>query len=239
MKNKKVLISCSGIILLAAVNAFLFQIMLDRSLDLVSVYISSMPILPRTEITEEMITTITVPSAYLNENTVLNKDEIIGKWTDLQGLIPMGSMFYKSMLYDMKELPDMPSLMLKDGQAVYSMTTDLVKCAGNSLVPGQKIDIYCMVEIQRNHPIVDLLISNVRILSLKDRNGEDLESEKSRNVPYVITLALEKTQIPILTTALSVGEINLYASSSSYQNAEESCLNETSAVLEYITNGIR
>lgn len=236
MKNKKTIISCTGLILLAISNVFLFKTALEKSIDLVEVYVASSNIAPRIQITEEMIETISIPSAYLNFNTILNKEEIIGKWTEIQGMIPQGSLFYKTMLYDEEELPDMPSLLLKEDQVVYSMTTDLVSCAGNSLIPNQKVDIYCTIELQRNKPIVDLLIKNVRILSLKDRNGIDMDNEKSQSVPYVITVALDKDQISILSSAAKVGTISFYASAS-YQDHAESVLNENSIILEYLLNG--
>jgi len=237
MKNKKMAISCTGLLLLAAVNFFLFKIALKNSLDLMEVYVARSSIGPRVQVTEDMIQTILIPSAYLNFNTFLNKEEIVGKWTDIQGMIPEGSLFYKTMLYDEKTLPDMPSLLLKENQVVYSMATDLISSAGNSLIPHQKVDIYCTIEPQRNKPIVDLLISNVRILSLKDRNGVDMQSEKSQPVPYVITIALDQDQISILSNAVKLGSIQMYASSSSYEYGEESVLNTDSLVLEYLIHG--
>ncbi len=237
MKNKKIAISCTGLLLLAAVNFFLFKIALKNSLDLMEVYVARSSIGPRVQVTEDMIQTILIPSAYLNFNTFLNKEEIVGKWTDIQGMIPEGSLFYKTMLYDEKTLPDMPSLLLKENQVVYSMATDLISSAGNSLIPHQKVDIYCTIEPQRNKPIVDLLISNVRILSLKDRNGVDMQSEKSQPVPYVITIALDQDQISILSNAVKLGSIQMYASSSSYEYGEESVLNTDSLVLEYLIHG--
>ncbi len=238
MKSKKIAVSCTGLILLAIANVFLFKSALEKSIDLVDVYVASSDIAPRVEITEEMIETISIPSAYLNFNVALNKDEILGKWTEIQGMIPKGSLFYKSMLYEETDLPDMPALLLKEDQVVYSLTTDLVSCAGNSLVPNQKVDIYGTVEPQRNKPIVDLLISNVRILSLKDRNGIDMENEKSQSIPYVITLALNKDQISILSTAAKIGSISFYTSSFSYQDQKESILNSNSVILEYLSNGL-
>ena len=237
MKNKKVAVSCTGLLLLAVTNIFLFKIALNNSLDLMEVYVAKSNIGSRVQITEEMVESILIPSAYLNFDVALKKDESIGKWTDIRGRIPEGSLFYKIMLYDEKDLPDLPSLLLKENQVVYSMATDLISCAGNSLVPHQKVDIYCTIEPQRNKPLVDLLISNVRILSLKDRNGVDMVNEKSQSIPYVITIALNQEQIPILSSAIKLGTIKMYASASSYQDGDESILNSESAVLEYLING--
>ena len=73
-----------------------------------SSFIAKKDILPRTRIQETDIEEIKVHTSFINKNTIQNKYDIIGKYTDIQGKIPAGSFFYKTMLFDAEELPDYP-----------------------------------------------------------------------------------------------------------------------------------
>ena len=57
MKNKKIAVSCTGLILLAVLNMFLFKKSLEKAIDLMDVCVAAYDIDPRVQITEEMITT--------------------------------------------------------------------------------------------------------------------------------------------------------------------------------------
>ena len=110
-----------GIVLLILMNCLLFKIVLDKKLDLVEVPIAKQQIEPRTQIKTDMIELIEVPRVLLNEDCVLEKKEALNKYTEIEGIIPKGSLLYKSMLFDESELPDYPTLKLKEGQNVFSL----------------------------------------------------------------------------------------------------------------------
>ena len=65
-----------------------------------------------------------------------------------------------------------------------------------------------------------------------------MDNERSQSVPYVITIALDKDQISVLSSASKIGTLSFYASSASYQDLNESILNEDSVILEYLSNGL-
>lgn len=217
-----------GIGICLVVNICLFKILLDKTIDLVEVPIAAEIIKPRTQISKDMIKVIEVPSIYVNEDVYVNVEDIEDKYTEIQGMIPKGSMFYKSMLFEEKDLPDYPGLMLKENQNVFSLSTDLIKSSGNSLVNNQYVDLHVTIEKKKENPITDLLFSSVRILNVLDRKGKDM-SESSTNIPYVINLAIDSKWIGLLKTASEIGSIDLYATT--FPQEDECILNEESAVL--------
>ena len=97
MKKNTVLI---GLIALVIVNVLLFKILLDKQLDLVEVPIAKVQIEPRTKIEEGMLDTVKVSKALLNEDCILDIEEAIGKYTEIEGIIPKGSLLYQSMLFE-------------------------------------------------------------------------------------------------------------------------------------------
>ena len=217
-----------GILFLVLFNCLLFKIVLDKKLDLVEVPIAKQQIEPRTQIKSDMIEFIEVPRVLLNEDCVLDEKEAIHKYTEIEGIIPKGSLLYKSMLFDENELPDYPTLKLKEGQNVFSLPIDLIKSSGNSLTNNQLIDIYVTIPQRNANPISDLLLNHVRIINIVDRKGIDMK-ESETNIPSVINLAVNKEYVSLLIKASEMGTIDIYATT---QTSEEECvLNTESTVL--------
>ncbi|MGN1343543.1 MAG: hypothetical protein ACI4U3_03130 [Traorella sp.] len=217
-----------GIIVLILINVLLFKIILDKKLDLVEVPVAAVLIEPRTQISEDMIEVIKIPRAMINEDCVLDKEEAIHKYTEIEGMIPKGSLLYKSMLFDEDELPDYPALKLKQGQNVYSLATDLIKSSGNSLTNNQLVDIYVTFTSKKENPISDCLLMSVRIINVVDRKGIDMKKSEL-NIPSVINLAVNEEYVSLLKKASEMGSIDLYATT--FPQEEECILNSESAVL--------
>lgn len=232
MKNRKNLVAAGGISLLL-VNGLLFKVILDKTIDLKKVPVAAVTIEPRTQINKEMIAYKEIPSIFTDESCAMNEEEILDKITEIEGKIPKGSLFYKQMLFDETELPDYPSLKLKAGQSSFSLGTDLLKSSGNSLTANQKVDLYVTIEPKKEKPVTDLLISSIRILSVKDRKGNLMGSKNSSNVPYVINLAVANEYVELLKIASKVGTIDLYAVADD-RESEECVFNEDSKVLDLL-----
>lgn len=234
-KNKKHIgIGIGSTLLILLINYVGFQFVVSESVDLQKVYVTSRDIAPREEIKEDDVVEVEIPKAYLQENVYLSKKDIVGKYTEVQGFIPKGSLFYKSMLYNEDSLPDYPSMLLKENQVSYGIQTDVVKTSGNTLVVGQKVDVYVSIDLPERKTVADCLIRAVRITGLKDRNGLDLSDEESSKIPFVVTIAVDKKQVEFLEIAEEMGSVNIYGVSVDYTNQEESVLNEQSKVLKYL-----
>jgi len=177
---------------------------IDNQLDLVEVPVVVSDLAPRTLISSSMLTMVKMPKAYLPASIVLDPKALIGKYTLMSTQIPLGSFIYASMVESLEEAKDYPSLLLKEGQVVYALEVDLKNTSGNTLQPFQKIDLYISLENNRL-TIVDQLIGNVRILSLKDKNGKDLE--KATDLPKLMLVALDQKLVPVLTKALELGNL--------------------------------
>ena len=217
-----------GLLLFILINILAFNICLNRKLDLVEVPVASVQIEPRTKIEETMIKMIEVPRALLNEDCILDKKDAIHKYTEIEGIIPEGSLLYKSMLFDEEELPDYPALKLKEKQNVFTLPTDLVKSSGNSFTNNQMVDIYVTITPKKENPITERLLTSVRILNVIDRKGIDMK-DSELNIPSVINLAIHEDYISLLKKASEMGTIDIYATA--YPQNEECLLNTESAIL--------
>lgn len=220
--------------MLALADIMLVSVVSDLKLDMVETYVASHDILPRTCLDEADLQMIKVPSIYLKDNAFAKKSDIIGKYTEIQGMIPKGSLFYKTMLKQQEELSDYPSTKLLEGQMAYSLAASIIELAGNTIVEDQRVDVYVTLNGKSNVPVVDKLISNARVLSIHDSKGYNINHPKSSKIPSVIILAIDKKSVEFLAKAEKVGTVKLLASSESYSQ-QEAMFNENSAVLPYLT----
>lgn len=230
--NKKAM-SYLGLGSLLLINILGFKIAVDKSIDLVDVVVAKEVIRPRTKISEDMIEVKQVPRVYLNENILQSKDDVIGKYTEIESIIPKGGFIDNTMIFDELDLPDFPSLKLKENQNVFSLPTDLVKSSGNSLTNNQRVDLHVTIPVKKENPISDILLRSVRIINVVDRKGNDMRESDSK-VPSVINLAINEEYISLLKTASEIGSIDLYATA--YPNEEECVMNEESLVLPLLNH---
>lgn len=219
-----------GVVLIAGVKVRAKQI-----IGLQTVYIAGHDIAPRTRIREEDLLEIQIPEAYLVPNAAREKAEIVGRYTDIQGKIPAGSLFYKSMLYGEKELPDNPTAQLKEGQSTFTMETDLARLGG-ALSPGQRVDIYASVTAKDGTVVTGAVVENARLLALKDHNGLDLEDENSTGTPYLAILAVSSDDLQYLSAIAETGSLRLFSSSRSYDPDLEAVLIKDSPVIQCLNS---
>lgn len=182
------------------------QVYIDHQLDLVNVPIASETLPVRTIIDETHITWIAMPRAYVPENIVVDAEALLGQLTRLDGRIEAGSFFTKTSLESPELVKDGANALLKEGQAVFTLSVDVRSTSGNTLLPHQRVDLYFSLQHQQSL-IVDKLIGNVRILAIKDKQGLDLKNAK--DLPKYILVAVDATLIPTLTKAMALGELTI------------------------------
>lgn len=178
-------------------------------------------------ISEEDFEWIQVPKEYVSLDIDVNEEDILNQYVVIDGFIPKGSFFFKSMTETLDESIDMPSLLLRDDQAIYALDASLISTSGNTLVVGQKIDVYGTIKVNKEI-IVDPLLTQVRVVGLKDKNGNDVV-ENANTLPKVLLLAIDRLAIPLMAKLDALGSITL--TPTSYQLNEEESLVITDTAL--------
>lgn len=233
VKSKNTAVGFSLLVIIL-INFLVFNIALKREVDLVKIPVAKHTIYPRMKLTEEDITYIEVPSAIIKDDFLLKDEDIIGMYSDIRTTIPLNSPFYSEVLFEEKDLPDYPSILLKENQVVYNLNSDLVKLSGNSIVVGQKVDIFTTHSIRKEKPIVDMLVSDVRVVGVKDKKGLDVSHPDSNGIPYIVLLALDHDIMPLVRSCDEIATLELYAHSRVSNENEESIFNNDAKILEYI-----
>ena len=214
-------------------NVIAFRYYLAKTINLKTTYIAKHNLPPRTQIKTEDLTMIQIPEKYMQAYTWNEKADIIGKYTSIQGMIPKGSMFYKDMLYNEKEVRDLAITKLQEGMTIFTLETNVSSLG--SIEEGMYADIHVSISQKKEIPITGILIRHAEVISIKDHKGLSLKDEQSTKVPYFIELGINQTDIDYLSLASSLGEIRLFPSVDSYK-PDKSTLEQDSKVTEYINS---
>lgn len=231
MKNRNQWILV-GLILFVSFVAFGVSVLyVNHELELIEVYVAKDDLSARTLMDESVIRLVKVPKAYLSNTVVIKKEDIVGKYIKLNTSIPKGSLVYQSSIEKIDDAIDEPSLLLNVNQAVFAIDVNISSTAGNTLQKGSKVDIYASIKNNRD-TIVDLLFKQVRVLSIKDKNGNEINND-SNQIPKIMLIAMDQSEIPLLTKVIAMGDITLTPTAEFFSD-EECILYESSIILGYL-----
>lgn len=230
MIKKQNILFVGVVICICLISYGISIIYINHELELVEVYVANDNLVARTQIDQDSIKLIKIPKAYLSDQVVLKKNDIVGKYVKLNTSIPEGSLVYESSIEQLDDTIDKPALLLKVNQAVFALDVNMSSTAGNTIQAGSKIDIYGTIKNNRE-TIVDLLFKQVRVLSIKDKNGNEVDN-KTNQVPKIMLIAVDQEEIPILTKVIAVGDITITPTSEFF--SEDECILYDSILLGYL-----
>ena len=174
-----------GILLGVLVLYLFYTWRLNQETGLVSIPYANQQIGPRTKIEDSMISYYEVPQASIKGDVLTVKAQILGKYTNINITIPNQSMFYKEYLVSKEELPDSFIEELEEGQVPYNYTVNVKSTYGNSMYPGNYVDIYFKGK-DGSILMFGKLIENVKILAVKDSSGNHVFESNDRTPNQII-----------------------------------------------------
>lgn len=180
LKNKNT-VTIIGVIVIMALLYFGYKAQIDSKVNPISVPVARETIQPKTLITSDMVDYVDVAPVVLGDNVIQYDTEIIGKYSNYNTVIQEGSMFYNETVVSADELPDSSFVKVKEGEVVYNFPVDMDSTYGNSIFPGNKIDIYMKAEADNGQIMVGKLIENIEVLDVKDSSGQHVFENSSEN----------------------------------------------------------
>ena len=175
-----------GIILIVLVLYIFYNWRVNMATTPIRVPYAVQNIPPRTKITRDMIGYVEINQPAIKGNIYTNLEtQIIQKnmYTNVNCMIPAGSLLYTSALVREEELPDAFLVNLKEGDIAYNFDVSMKTTYGNSMYPGNYVDIYFRYEDDNGVKKIGKLLENVEILAVKDSSGravfENISEERS------------------------------------------------------------
>ena len=193
LKNRNtftILIVFAGIIGLYIV----YNWRINQATTLIQVPYAKKELNSRQEITSDMVAYMQVPKSVLNnaKNIVSSGYQVVGKYVNYGSTIPQYSLFYKESILSESKTPESEFKDLPDNYTVYQLDVDFDSTYGNSIYPGNYIDLYVKAIDKNNDKIIfGRLIKGIKVMAVYDSQGQDVfestsESRKPRYMWFAV-----------------------------------------------------
>lgn len=198
LKNKN-MVTIIGVIIILILLYIGYSTQINRAVEPVQIPVATETIQPRTEITDEMVELIDMPNVSLSDNVIKSRSQIVGMYSNVNSVIPEGSMFYTDTVVKADELPDVAFSKVKAGEVPYNFPVDMESTYGNAIMAGNMIDIYMKVGDGQDEKImIGKLIENIEVLAVKDSSGRAVfENLSEQRTPSMMIFGL-KTDLYLL-----------------------------------------
>ena len=210
MQNKNT-VTVVGVVLAIFVLYIAYTMRVKSSINPISVPYAADQIPAGTQITEGMIETRQVPPSMLDGEVITNVGEIVDKYSAADVVIPKGSLFYRRAVVEKEQLPANIILQYPKGYVLYNFDVNTTSTYGNSVYPGNYIDIYLKAvnraDAETNAADVDRilfgrLVSNIKVLAVKDSSGRPVfQNIDEGRTPAMIVFAVPEDIYVLLKKA--------------------------------------
>ena len=130
-----------GVILAIVILYVGYNMRINQAITPVTVPYATETIKARTQITEDMISTMEIPQSMVTDEIITNSADVIDMYANGDSVIPAGSLFYKRSVVSRDQLPDSIILNYPKGYVLYNLDVDMASTYSNSIYPGNYIYI--------------------------------------------------------------------------------------------------
>ncbi len=186
LRNKNT-VTILGVLACIAILFVGYNIRINQKTALVTVYYANQTIQPKTKITEDMVSRTQVPKSFILGDYYKNYENIIGKYSNYNTMIAEGSLFYTDLLVEEANLPDAIFYDINEGERVVSFPVTTALTYGNSIMPGNIVDIYVKLIDGSGKVVYGEFYENIETLAVKDSNGKNVfeNTEEERTPAYL------------------------------------------------------
>lgn len=199
--SNKNTVTVIGVIAAIFVLYFAYTLRVHSAVSPVSVPYATKQISAGSQITSDMVNTRDVPPSMLKGDVIRSYGAVINRYASANSVIPQGSLFYESAVVEKEQVPTNVILEYPSGYVLYNLAVDTNTTYGNSMYPGNYIDIYLKAvhkvtdenQLSSNDDRImfDKFLENVKILAVKDSAGQAVFSNlDDKKTPSMIVFAL-------------------------------------------------
>lgn len=213
LQNKNT-VTVLGVVLAIFVLYFAYTMRIKRSINPINVPCAAEQISAGVQIKENMIVIKQIPPSMLDGEVITNMGDIVDKYSAADVVIPKGSLFYKRAVVEKEQLPANIILQYPKGYVLYNLSVNTETTYGNSVYPGNYIDIYLKAvnKIDENDTkalskdadkiMLGKLLSNIEVLAVKDSSGKAVfQNIDEGRVPAMVVFALPEEYYILLKKA--------------------------------------
>ena len=181
LKNKNT-ITIIAVLLCLIILYYAYNYRIQRATNPISVPIANRQMEPRTLITSDMVGLVKVPKSMITANVITSSSQVIGKYVSEKAVIPNGSLFYAASLVEWDDIAVSIWADIPEGNTIVALPVTLESTYGNSIFPGNYIDLYFQSNDDTGKLIFGKFIESIKVLAVFDGQGNNV-FEKTINVP--------------------------------------------------------
>lgn len=203
LRNKNT-VTLLGIIIGVLVLYFSYNYRVKKAIEPISIPVAKVKIDATKEVTADMIKYVKLSSSFLNKNpnVIRNASQVIGKRVTTGTTIPVNGVFYSNQIVSADELPDAAFSNIPDGYTIYSLKVDTSKTYGNTIYPGNYIDLYLVTKNDEGKLIYNKLIESIKVLDVKDSSGNHVfKGNQKSSTPSHMLFAVKDDMYLLLRKA--------------------------------------
>ena len=169
---------------------------------------------PKSKVEADNVGTIKVSGAFVEqtEDLITSKAYILNNewYVNYDTVIPEGGLFYKSQLVSKEDLPDTAFDDIDEGATIFSLSVNSHSTYGNSIMPGNFIDLYLKATDENGKVIFGKFIESIKVLSVRDSSGNDVFSDSQvQRSSSELLFAVKDDLFMLLSEASFVGGIEI------------------------------
>jgi len=208
LKNKNT-VTILAILASLGILYWAYYYRIQKATEPVSVPYATKEIAPRTLITSDMVSIRKVPGGVVSEEVATRTSDIVGKYVTNTAVIPAGSLFYKSMLVKWDEMPSSLYADIPDKYTVYLLRVDSESTYGNSIFPGNYIDLYYRTSVNEggtSKAMIGKFIESIKVLAVTDSSGNNVfETTGNPKNPAYLMFSVSEEYYLLLKKAEKAG----------------------------------
>lgn len=190
-----------GVILGIVILYYSYQWRVNEAIEPITLPYAAVSIQPRTQITEDMIGYVSIPKSMLKSTVITSTSNIIGKYVNINSMIPENSLFYSGAVVNQSELPNAYTYDVPENYKTFVLSlTD--SALGYGILPDTYINIWVKLENDAGEPMVGELIQNVKLSVVLDKSYnavyDNLDEDR---VPSYFLFALPMDMYTLLKKA--------------------------------------
>lgn len=216
---------------------------INQSIATIQVYYVKEAVDSNTQLTEDMLAKVTVNAklAKTYKNLVTNIGQIKDSngeffYVNFDHSLTEGSLLCTSDLIAKSEKADVKLYKnLKEGSRIFTISVNMDSTQGNSIAPGNSIDIYLSGTDENKKVIYAPFIENVKVVDVVDTKWSTTAGDEGKTPKYII-IAVSEELYRLLKVAPSIPTYNFeivpVVNDKSFDEAGE----ETKIVSDYLKN---
>ena len=241
--SNKNTITILGVLLGIVVLYIGYNYRVDQAIDTVMVPYARQTITATSEITQEMINTTEVLRTIVssNDNLITQTSQLINNSDPVcvayGTSIPEGAFFYSEQTIECNRLSKTVTQNIPDGYTLFTMSVNIHTTYGNSMYPGDYIDLYVRMNGTDNRIVFGKLIESIEILDVRDSQGNSVFLTSQTATPSELLFAVPDDLFWLLSVSTQISSLELVPvpRNASYTSNP----GETSVSSEYLRNLIR